>query len=67
MKQHGTIFQPGNVLAHLAAIAIGFVMLIAGLGLGVTMIGLPLGIPIGSVGLVLLVWGGLAWSQQGRS
>ena len=47
-----------HFLEHAAAVFIGLVMIIVGLGLGVTMIMLPVGIVVGLAG-VLLVVGGL--------
>ncbi len=47
----------GLVLGHVAAVAIGFVMMVIGLGLGVTMIMLPVGLAIGLVGVGIFVWG----------
>ena len=46
-----------SVLAHIAAVIVGFVMMIVGLGLGVTMIMLPVGLVIGLVGVALFVGG----------
>jgi hypothetical protein len=46
-----------NLVGHVAAIAIGFVMMIVGLGLGVTMIMLPVGIVIGLAGVAVFVSG----------
>jgi hypothetical protein len=46
-----------GVLAHLAAIVIGFAMMVMGLGLGVTMIMLPVGLVIGLTGMALFVGG----------
>ena len=43
---------------HAAAVVLGLVMIIIGLGLGVTMIMLPVGIVVGLLG-VLMVVGGL--------
>ncbi len=45
------------VLAHIAAVVIGLVMMIVGLGLGVTMIMLPAGLVIGLIGAALFVGG----------
>jgi hypothetical protein len=42
---------------HLAAIIIGFVLMVVGLALGVTIIMLPVGLVIGLVGLALFVGG----------
>ncbi len=47
----------GLVLGHAAAVAIGFAMMVVGLGLGVTMIMLPVGLVIGLVGVGIFVWG----------
>jgi hypothetical protein len=49
-----------NVLGffeHLAAIVVGFVLMVVGLGLGVTMIMLPVGLVIGFIGLGMFVGG----------
>ena len=46
-----------NVVAHLAAIAVGFAMMVLGLGLGVTMIMLPVGLVIGLAGAAIFVGG----------
>lgn len=48
----------GHFLEHAAAVVLGVVLMIVGLGLGVTMIMLPVGIVVGLLG-VLLVVGGL--------
>ena len=45
------------VVGHIAAVIIGFVMMVVGLALGVTMIMLPVGIVIGLIGAVLVVGG----------
>jgi hypothetical protein len=42
-----------SVLAHIAAIVIGFVLMTVGPGLGVTMIMLPVGIMVGLLGVAL--------------
>ena len=46
-----------SVLVHMAAIIVGFVMMVVGLGLGVTMIMLPAGIVIGLIGVAVFVAG----------
>ena len=46
-----------GVLGHIAAVILGFVMMVVGLGLGVTMIMLPVGIVIGLVGAAIFVGG----------
>ena len=45
------------ILAHVAAVAVGFVLMVVGLGLGVTMIMLPIGLLVGLLGVMLFVWG----------
>jgi hypothetical protein len=47
----------GLVLGHAAAIAIGLVLMIAGIGMGVTIVLLPLGIATGITGLFIFLWG----------
>ena len=46
-----------NVLGHIAAVIIGFVMMVVGLGLGVTMVMLPVGLVIGLAGVAIFVGG----------
>ena len=45
------------ILGHVAAVAIGFVLMVVGLGLGVTMIMLPVGLVVGLIGVLTFVWG----------
>lgn len=47
----------GRFLEHAAAVLIGFVLMVVGLGLGVTMIMLPVGIVIGLLGVAIFVGG----------
>jgi hypothetical protein len=53
-----------NVLGHIAAVIIGLVMMVAGLGLGVTMIMLPVGLVIGLIGVAMVVGGFFARIDQ---
>jgi hypothetical protein len=46
-----------SVAGHLAAIIVGLVMMIVGLGLSVTMVMLPAGIVIGLVGALVFLGG----------
>ncbi len=46
-----------RVVGHIAAVFLGFVLMVVGLGLGVTMIMLPVGLPVGLLGVLLFVWG----------
>ena len=47
----------GGIVGHAAAIVIGFVMMVVGLGLGVTMIMLPVGLVVGLIGVAMFVGG----------
>ena len=44
----------GSVFLHVAAVVVGFVLMIVGLGLGVTIIMLPVGLVVGIAGLIIL-------------
>ena len=46
-----------GLLEHAAAIVVGLVLMIVGLGLGVTMIMLPVGLTLGLIGVAILVGG----------
>ena len=46
-----------SMLGHIAAVVVGFIMMVVGLGLGVTMIMLPVGIVIGLIGAAMFVGG----------
>ena len=49
--------KPDSVAFHLAAIVVGFLMVVLGVGLSVTMVLLPLGLPLGLAGLGAVIWG----------
>jgi hypothetical protein len=53
-----------SALGHIAAVIIGFVMMVVGLGLGVTMIMLPVGIVVGLIGFAVFVGGLFAHLDQ---
>jgi hypothetical protein len=53
-----------SLLGHIAAVIIGFVMMVVGLGLGVTMIMLPVGIVVGLIGFAVFVGGLFAHLDQ---
>jgi archaellum biogenesis protein FlaJ (TadC family) len=55
-----------NVLGHIAAVVIGFVMMVVGLGLGVTMVMLPFGLVIGLLGLAIFVSGLFMRLDEGK-
>ncbi len=46
-----------QILGHVVAVVIGFVLMVVGLGLGVTMVMLPVGLVVGLIGVGLFVWG----------
>ena len=46
-----------QILSHVAAVVVGFILMVLGLGLGVTMIMLPVGLVVGLVGVGVFVWG----------
>ena len=47
----------GHFLGHVAAVVLGFVLIIVGMAMGVTMVLLPAGIVIGLLGVALVVGG----------
>ena len=47
----------GHFLGHVAAVVLGFVLIIVGMAMGVTMVLLPVGIVIGLLGVALVVGG----------
>ena len=46
-----------GLLGHLAAVLLGFVMMVVGLAMGVTMVMLPVGIVVGLLGVAIFVAG----------
>ena len=53
-----------SVLGHVAALVVGFVLMVLGLGLGVTMIMLPVGLVVGLIGAAIFVGGFFAHPWQ---
>jgi hypothetical protein len=47
----------GHFLGHVAAVVLGFVLIIVGMAMGVTMVLLPAGVVIGLIGVALVVGG----------
>jgi hypothetical protein len=47
----------GWLAAHVVAIVVGLILMIAGMAMGVTVVLLPLGVPVGLAGLFILLWG----------
>jgi hypothetical protein len=56
-RDHQWVRTTGGIVGHAAAIVIGFVMMVIGLGLGVTLIMLPVGIVVGLIGVAMFVGG----------
>ena len=57
LSVHRVLSGIGRFLEHAAAVVLGLIMMVVGLGLGVTMIMLPVGIVIGLLGVALLIGG----------
>jgi hypothetical protein len=57
LLDHPWVKAVESVLGHVAAVIVGFVLMIVGLALGVTMIMLPVGIGVGLLGVALFVGG----------
>lgn len=55
--QRPWVLATENILGHVAAIVVGFVLMVVGLGLGVTMIMLPVGVVVGLIGVAIFVGG----------
>jgi membrane-bound ClpP family serine protease len=61
---HRALAGIGRFLEHAAAVVVGLILMIVGLGLGVTMIMLPVGIVIGLLGVAIVVAGMFARIDQ---
>ena len=57
ISTHNVLVGVGHFLGHAAAVLIGFMMMVVGLGLGVTMVMLPVGITVGLLGFAIFVAG----------
>jgi hypothetical protein len=55
--RHPWVRATESFLGHVAALIIGFVMMVVGLGLGVTMVMLPVGVVVGLLGVAIFVAG----------
>ena len=53
-----------SLIGHVAAVIIGFVLMVIGLALGVTLVMLPVGVVIGLLGLAIFVGGLFAHIDQ---
>jgi hypothetical protein len=56
-RWHTVVKTTEGFLGHVAAVIVGFVLMVVGLALGVTMVLLPFGIVIGLAGVALFVGG----------
>ena len=56
-RGRGWLAKAQLVLAHAAAVVVGFALMVFGLGLGVTMVMLPVGLVVGLFGVGAFVWG----------
>jgi hypothetical protein len=61
---HEFVTGAKRFVGHVIAIALGLVLMIAGVAMGVTLVLLPIGIPLGLVGLLLFIWGLFGWSRE---
>lgn len=57
MWQRPWVRATEDIAGHVAAVVVGFAMMVLGLGLGVTMIMLPFGLVIGLAGAAIFVGG----------
>jgi membrane-bound ClpP family serine protease len=57
LLHHPWIRTAESVLGHIAAVIVGFILMVVGLALGVTMIMLPVGIVVGLIGVAMFVGG----------
>ena len=55
--RHPWVAAIEGALAHIAAVIIGLLLMVIGLGMGVTMVMLPVGIVVGLLGTAILVGG----------
>lgn len=56
-EKHEILKASGRALGHVAAVVLGLVFMILGLGLGVTLVALPVGLVVGLGGFLLFLWG----------
>ena len=47
----------GSFFGHVAAVVVGFILMVVGLALGVTMIMLPVGLAVGMLGFLIFIGG----------
>jgi hypothetical protein len=54
----------GLFVGHLAAIVLGVILMVVGIGLGVGLVTLPFAIPVGFAGLFVFLWGVMGRAEQ---
>ena len=54
---HGIVEKSELFVGHLAAVIVGCIFIVVGLGMGVTVVMLPVGLVVGLIGVMTLVWG----------
>jgi len=54
---HHIVATCERCIGHVAAIVVGFLLMLSGVAMGVTIVLLPYGIPVGFAGLFLFMWG----------
>lgn len=59
-----TVGLVGSFFGHVAALIVGFVLMVVGLALGVTMIMLPVGLALGLLGFLIFLGGLFAHVDQ---
>jgi hypothetical protein len=63
----GLVRELGWAAVHMAAIVVGVILMIAGIGLGVGLVTLPVAIPVGFAGLFVFLWGLFGRSSEETS
>lgn len=54
---HSALKATESILGHIAAVVVGFILMVVGLAMGVTMVLLPVGLVVGLLGVALFVGG----------
>jgi hypothetical protein len=57
----------GNFFGHVMAIIAGLILSVVGLAMGVTIVMLPVGLGVCLLGLALVIWGLVGYSQQSKT
>ena len=65
ISAHKALKTGERVVLRMAAIIVGAIMALAGIGMGVTMFLLPIGVPLGLIGAGIFTWGVFGFRQRG--